>query len=204
MPRGATNSPYRLSERREIAFEKFLKGWSNRDVAELLQVDADTVSRYRKEYQERLDVIARENPDMLVEVVKNTIQALEENDQIRVHLWDDYENAKADRAVECEECGAEIRIPRAPTAVQNQILATILKAQEQRGKLFGLFGVKQEFYLEVQRIKHLQDKLIEFMRRSLCAADKAKLADFLRGVEQPRGDVPEIPEALVAGDVETV
>lgn len=166
-----------------------LKGWRNRDIARELNVSEDTVARYRVEYAEKLESQARDNPDLLIQVVKNTMAALEEVDLIRQSAWEDYQRAREGVVVECEGCGSEFVVPPSPRATQNGFLKTILQAQEQRSKLYGLFGVRQEYFLEVGRVKVLQERLLEFMKRELCVADRMKLATYLRGVDMPRADL---------------
>lgn len=210
MPKGKTVSPYDLSERRERAFGYFTKGWTNKDVAKKLKVGADTVARYRSEYEARIGEIAAANPGMLTNVIENSIRALEETDLVKKHAWDEYEKAGKDRIYECPECEAEIKVPAAASNVRNMWLNTVLKAQEQRHKIFGLFGVKAEFFSMVDKVRRVQDRLIEFMQRELCAEDRAKLEKFLTGEMQEdmaaTRDLPALPAEVVdmvhAGDAD--
>ena len=188
--RGRTRSRYRLTDRREIAYEKFMKGATVQDVADDLEVTWDTAKRYKVEYESRVQELARANPSMLIEVIQNSIKALEENDLVRKKAWDEYE-AAGGRVIECEHCASEILLPPTPSTVRNSYLKTILSAQEQRAKIYGLFGVKAEFYGQVQKIKSLQDKLLDFMRTQLCPEDRRKLERFIMGEE---GDIVDLPE----------
>lgn len=79
----------------------------------------------------------------------------------------------------CPSCEADVTVPASSHSLLNQYLATLIKAQEQRAKLFNLFGVKQEYFLHVSAIQQVQTKLLEFMRISLCADDRSKLEEFM-------------------------
>jgi nucleoid-associated protein YejK len=171
-----------------------MKGWTAVAVAAELNVTEETARRYRQEYLDKIKQQAQANPSMLVEVLQNTLVALEENDQIRYHAWQDYDNCGG-QEIECD-CGTMIELPPRPGNVRNALLKTILSAQEQRAKLYGLFGVKAEFYQQVQHIKTLQDKLLEFMRRELCPADRAKLLRFMEGHED-MVNLPAIPASSI-------
>lgn len=199
--RGRSNSPYRLGERREKAFDRFAKGWTIKEVAEYLNVHVKTASRYKQEYEDRIEEIARANPGMLSEVLQNTIRALEELDTVRATAWREYE---AKDTVDCEECGAALSIHRVSPQTRNQFLKTVLTAQEQRHKIYGLFGVKQEFFLMVQQVKQLQDALLEFMQRELCQADREKLDRFLAnalgaGTASQLAALPVVSAELIEG-----
>lgn len=194
-----TGSTLALDARREMAYDSFAKGHTITDVAELVQVTYDTAARYKKEWRDRIKQEADENPAMLGQVIENTIQALQENDLVRKHAWADYAVASEGRVAECSECEAEIVIPSSPNSVKNQFLKTILTAQEQRSKLYGLFGVKAEFFAMVQQVRTLQEKLLEFMRRSLCADCRRKMVEFMRE-EGAVPDVPSIPSNLLQPD----
>lgn len=191
-----TSSSLALDQRRELAYDSFSKGLSTSDVAELVEVTYDTAARYKKEWKDSIATEARENPAMLGQVIENTIQALHENDLVRKHAWADYAVASEGRVAECPECEMEIVIPSAPNSVKNQFLKTILTAQEQRSKLYGLFGVKAEFFAMVQQVRTLQEKLLEFMRRSLCADCRRKMVEFMRE-EGATPDVPSIPAEML-------
>lgn len=196
--RGRTASPYSLGERREKAYEMFMKGRSNKEVAEALTVDPDTASRYRKEYEDRIEVIARNNPGMLLEVIQNTIRALEEIDHIRSTAWREYEEGANGGTQECPDCGSEVPGPAVGPQTRNQFLKTVLQAQEQRHKLFGLFGVKQEFFQLVQQVQDLQNRLLDFMQRELCANDRSKLEAYLSDLRGPTAapmvTIPALPQ----------
>lgn len=171
-----------------------MKGWTIVAVAADLSVTEETASRYKHEYQDKIQQQAAANPSMLVEVLQNALVALDENDTIRRHAWEDFDNCDG-MEVECD-CGTVLVLPPRPSTTRNAYLKTILSAQEQRAKIYGLFGVKAEFYQQVAHIKQLQDKLIEFMKRELCPEDRAKLLRLLAD-EGPVGDIPALPESSI-------
>ena len=74
--RGKTASPYGLGQRKSRAFERFLQGWTNAEIARELHVTADTVSRYRAEYEAQIHEQARQNPRLLLDLIPNTVRAL--------------------------------------------------------------------------------------------------------------------------------
>lgn len=198
-----TRSSLRLSQRKERAFELFGRGWTAVDVASELDVSEDTAQRYKREWRDRIELQARENPAMLIEVLQNTIQALYENDQIRKRLWEEYERASEGTHIECDECGNILNLPSSAYNTRRQLLNSIMEAQNQRAKLYGLFGVKAEFFSQVQKIKALQDALLEFMRQELCATDRGKLDDWLqRNVGDMPRDVPVVPAGLLVESTE--
>ena len=177
MPRGRTNSQYPLAERKKRAFELFLQGRSKLDVAEEIGVSEDTAHRYHAQYEEQIREEAEANPRLLLNYLENTIRALQENELIRSRAWERYEGSTSD-------------------TIKAQMLNIALKAQSERAKLFGLLGVKQEFFAHVQRVQHLQTRLIEFMRTELCDADRIKLERLLE--DHVTADGPSMP-ALQAG-----
>jgi hypothetical protein len=197
MPRGSTASTLSLSERRETAFDLFMRGWTNKDIAEAIDVTPETVARYRKDYNDRISEAAASNPGLLAQVLENTIVLLEENAAVRKALWDEYEMAGEGRVFECEECGNEEDMPTPPNSVRIGILNSLTKAGEQRAKLFGLFGVKAEFFAQVQEVRSLQKDLIEFLTNELCQEDRDKVIAFLEGRGRAPQDLPAIPDSLI-------
>jgi transposase-like protein len=174
MARGRTASSLRLGARRARANDLFIKGYSNAEVARDIGVGADTVARYRKSYDESIGEQARANPAMLRDVIANTMRALQELEKVRESAWSDYERATS-------------------PAIKAQFLNVVLKAQDQRAKLFGLFGVKAEYFLHVAQVRDQQDKLITFMTSHLCPADRIKLEEFL--VMEFAGELSDMPTA---------
>lgn len=160
MPRGRTRSRLSLSERREFASELFLKGFNVTDVARKLRVSWDTASSYKKWHEDRVAAQAQENPQLLQDVLRNTVLSLQELDQIRASAWRQYHASESRQ-------------------IKLQALNTIRSAQQDKAKLFGLFGVKQDFYLHVQNVTLVQTMLIEFLSRELCADDREKMDRFL-------------------------
>lgn len=160
MPRSTTRSPLRVAARRERAAELFARGWSDIEVARELGVDKTTAIRYRKRYEAELEERVAERPDLLRNVVENTFRAIAELDQVRAAAWADYERSNT-------------------AAAKSSFLKVALACQVERAKLFGLMGVKQEFAHHVQRVRDLQDKLIEFMQTRLCDVDRQSLLEFL-------------------------
>lgn len=193
-----TRSKMTLSERREAAYTLFAKGFTNKAVAESLKVNKDTVKGYRDRYEASIQAQAQANPAFLRDVVANTFRSLHELDKIREDAWKHMERRKEKREfeVECPECGEgfifttklDYEIPD-QTRVQYQNV--LLKAQDQRAKLFGIMGVKQEIMVAMMQVKAVQDRLLHFMAEHLCAADRAELEDFLQS--------PEIAQYMSAG-----
>lgn len=159
MPRGRRHEMGR-GERLERAFELFAKGYSNVEVADDIHVHPDTVTRYRRVYESRIAQQAKDTPNLLRDVLGNTLRTLAELDRIRKEAWERYESASTDGA-------------------RQKWMAIVLKAQDQRAKLFGLMGVKQDTLAYINGIKEIQGKLIEFMQRELCADDRRRLDEYI-------------------------
>lgn len=170
MPR--TRSDYSLKRRREKAAEMFTKGYSNSAVARELQISLDTVARYRRHFEAHIETEAAQNPNLLRKVLENTIRSLEETDRIREEAW---------RQMEVTE----------NKATKAQFLSVALKAQDQRAKLLGLMGVKQEVLQHVEKVRMQQEKVISFMQRELCPADRIKLETYL--LEEFRAELDTLP-----------
>lgn len=136
------------------------RGYTNADIARELKVTPETIYNYRKQWKQKIQDEKAENPQLLQNILDNTFQMLEEYDQIRTEAW------KAFQATESIQ-------------LKNQIIGQLTKLQQDRAKLMGLFGVKQEYFYEVNKIKVIQEKLLEFMRKELCAEDRAKLQTLL-------------------------
>lgn len=160
MGKGKTKSKLTLSERREQASELFAKGFNVSDVARRLKVSWETAAAYKRWHEERIESAATENPQLLQDVLKNTIASIAELDQIRKEAWRTYHTAESKQ-------------------IKLQALNTIRSAQQDKAKLFGLFGVKQDFYVHVQNVTVVQNKILDFLSRELCEADRRKLEAFL-------------------------
>lgn len=160
MPRGRTNSTLSLSERRERAMRRFLQGYTNIDIARELGVTDETVARYRAEYEDQIRTQARERPDLLIRVVDNTVLTLQELELVRQTTWEEYQEAESPNT-------------------RATLLNTLVKIGQQKASLFGLFGVRQEFFLHIQKVERFQQALLEWMQRELCAEDRGKLEAFI-------------------------
>lgn len=171
---GATKSPMRLGERRRKATELFVQGYSITEVAKQLKVSVDTASRYKKAYEDQIREQAAANPHLLREVLPNTIRALEEIDRVREQAWKKHNETKSDQ-------------------IKAQMLNIILKAQDQRAKLFGLLGVKQETLAFTLQVQKQQERLIEYMKDHLCPADRAALDEFI--VQEFSQELDRMPTA---------
>jgi transposase-like protein len=174
--RGSTDSPYSLQERKEMARTLFVRGSSVRDVMEALQVSEDTARRYRKAYEDEIKEQAENNPQMLRQVLDNTIRSLEELEEVRREAWLRFESAVNDNA-------------------RTGYLNTLLKAQKQKADLFGLLGVKQEYMIYVNAVKAVQDKILQFLAENLCDADRQALEHFLTTELAPFMQ-PALPEVV--------
>jgi transposase-like protein len=149
-----------IGQRREMSAVLFARGYTNAEVAREMDIHPDTVTRYRRWYEDSLAEQAKNNPHMLRDVLGNTLRTLEELDRVRVAAWKDYEESVT------------------PTA-RKGFLDVITKAQSERAKLFGLMGVKQDTLVYINGVKEVQDKLMDFMTKELCPADRTKLETYL-------------------------
>ena len=171
-----------LSQRRERAFECFAKGYTNTDVARELKVHMDTVAKYRALYEERIHAQAASNPNFLKDVLTNTVRSLEELDRIRADAWKHMENRKKKTTIECPDCGhqwkeiEEIEVSDQTRATYHNVL---LKAQDQRSKLFGVLGVKQEVFVAIMQVKVVQDKVLDWLAENVQGELRENLATFL-------------------------
>lgn len=156
------NSPYDRSERKRIARKMYLRGASVSEVSRKLKVTWITAQKYRDALQDELTSTIHNNPELVQDILTNTYKLLEELDQIRSESWKQY--SKKD----------------VPVMVKNQLLNTMLKAQDQRGKLLQVMGLKQEMLIHLQMVRGLQERIIEFMSRELCHEDRDKMEAFLR------------------------
>lgn len=186
MPKVKTKSKLNLSKRRERSFELFAKGYTNTDVAKDLKVRMDTVAGYRALYNDRIHAQAAANPNFLREVLQNTIRAMDELDRIRADAWAHLEDRIVKTEHQCPECET-IFVEKDRVQVSDQTRAqyhnVLLKAQDQRSKLMGVLGVKQEMLVAIMQVRVVQDKMLGFMGEHLCDADRAKLETFLTSPE---------------------
>lgn len=184
-----SKSKMSLSQRRERAFQLFAKGYTNADVASELKVNKDTAAGYREKYEASLHAQASANPRYLQDVVTNTFRSFGELDQIRKDAWAHMKDRKQEIEFECPHCGEE-GVLTIKTEVSDQTRVqyqnVLLKAQDQRSKLFGLMGVKQEIFVAVMQVKAVQDLVIDFLTNKLCAVDRAELESFLQSPEMAK------------------
>lgn len=157
MPRRHTMG---LGQRKDKARELFIKGYTNAEVAREIGVHPDTVTRYRREYDQSVKDAAISNPTLLRDVVQNTIQALEHLDRVRAEAWQQYEAAETKQ-------------------VKATFLNTVLKAESERAKILGLMGVKGDTLAFVQRVKDQSDALRNYMQEHLCDECRPLLIDFV-------------------------
>lgn len=198
MPRGRPGSELSRQERLDRAFTYFRMGYSNADVSRRLRCHPDTSARYRRKYEEHLRSEVSENPGLISDVLGNTLRTLEEIDLVRKDAW---HRLRAHSDHDCYECGCSLPMP---VQSATQLHGTILKAQEQRIKLFGLLGVKQEYFIHVQNIQIIQNKILEFMASELCDSDRMRLNDFLDrelpALTERTGDELRLPILDVEGE----
>lgn len=154
----------------------FAKGYRNIDVARTLAVSRDTARRYRDKYESHIQSEVSENPRILTDVLGNTIRVVEEIDLVRKDAWDRLDADKRKRRHRCSECGCEYHLQVNEATALHKV---IMDAADKRMRLFGLLGVKQEYFLHVQRIQLLQTKIIEFLQTELCDTDRQKFERFL-------------------------
>lgn len=149
-----------LGQRKEKARELFTKGYRNAEVAREIGVHPDTVTRYRREYDQSIKDAAQANPNLLRDVVQNTVQSLEHLDNVRAEAWKMYEQAETKQ-------------------VKATFLNTVLKAESERAKILGLMGVKGDTLAFVQRVKEQSDALRNYMQEHLCENCRPLLIDFV-------------------------
>lgn len=204
MTKGKTKSKLTLRQRREKAYRLFAQGVDDRDVATELKVSRKTVAAYRQRYEGIITEEAGNSPTLLQDVLKSTVRALRELDMIRADAWKRLTEKPTKYKFDCEHCGEElvIELPLPPTD-QNRVQYqnVLLKAQEQRAKLLGVLGVKQEVFIQFNNIKIVQDKVLEWMGRNLCATDRERLAVFM---ETELAQYLGSPEAIEAPSYEVV
>lgn len=186
--KGKTRSNLSRAERLERAFKLFTKGIEIAEVARRLHVSWDTAKRYHEKWQDSIAAEAEDNPELLRDVVRNTVQAIRELDLVRAEAWRTYHTSDSKQT-------------------KLQALNTIRQCQQDKAKLFGLFGVKQDFFDHVQRVNYVQAQLLAFMSEHLCDVCRENMARFLEGpeLEQYMSMSSKMPVIeLGEGDVEEV
>lgn len=202
MPRGVNRSGLNRTQRLERAFAYFDKGYGNADVTRILKISRETTRKYRRLYEEDIQTRVSENPRMLTDVLGNTIRVIGEIDLVRKDAWARLDDDKRKRSHRCPECGCHHRLAaNEATAFQK----VILDAADKRMRLFGLLGVKQEYFIHVQRIQLLQTKIIQFLETELCDEDRRKFEQFLqREVMSSTDDAMEVEaHELISADAST-
>lgn len=175
MPRGRTASLMSLSERREEASSLYLKGFTVTEVARRLKVAWDTAKGYKEWHERRIEEEAASKPQLLSDVLRNTIAMMAELDQVRAAAWRTYHTAVSQQ-------------------VKLQALNTVRSAGNDKAKLFGLFGVKHEVYATMANVKLVQDRLIAYMRDQLCDECKPGVEQLLMSPElQQYMNLPTLP-----------
>lgn len=182
MAKGKTKSKMGLRARREAAFRMFAQGATHEAIAKKLRVSRQTVTSYRKQYEAQLDAEAAANPRLLQDVLRNTVRSLRELDMIREDAWKRLEAKPRKVRAACDGCGEEntfeVDLPPGDQA-RVQYQNVLLKAGEQRAKLFGVMGVKQEVFVAITNVQIVQNRMLDWMGRNLCADDREALASFL-------------------------
>lgn len=181
-----SKSKLKLSQRRQQAYELFAKGYTNVDVAKDLEINKDTAAKYREKYEASIQSQAAANPGFLRDVLTNTVRSLKELDQIRADAWKQLKPRRMKIEHHCPECEHEWTTTlRFDVSDQSRVQYqnVLLKAQDQRSKLFGVMGVKQEVFIAIMQVKVVQDRILTFLTDNLCAADRAELEAFLQGPE---------------------
>jgi len=182
MPKGKTRSSLSLRERREQAFRMYEQGYTPTEVAKELRVSRATAHTYKKKYEESIEEEARLHPGLMRDVLANTIRSLRELDRIRADAWKRLNEKRVHKYVECPDCGSDFDVVvREPASDQSRVQYhnVLIRAQEQRAKLFGVLGVKQEVFVMITQVKLVQDRILNFLQNNLCPHDRENLERFL-------------------------
>lgn len=197
MPRGRTRSSLNRSERIERAYELFARGYTNADVARELRVSPDTVTSYRRLYEEKLRNTAESNPNLFNEVLLNTQRQIVELDQVRKDAW---AQIRQNRRVSftCENCGEDgfIDIPISD-ANRSKFHKTILTAQQMRAQLHQLLNNRTEVLIRHENTQIAQRKILAWMKDHLPLEMREQLAMFIETELTPlMGELPAGPSSL--------
>lgn len=195
-----------LRERRDRAAVLFSQGYNVTDVAREMGVSRTTATDYKKRYEESLAQEVKDNPGFLRDAVANTVRTLRELDEIRKNAWNTL-NDKLPRSVEtkCPNCGemVEHEYRDAPSdQTRTQMLNVLLKSGEQRAKLFGLLGVKQEVLIEIQSVNIVQNRIMAWLTENLQGDQREALASFVEVelapfIRQDDGPMPVIEASVI-------
>lgn len=198
-----TKSPMTITERRLKAYELFAQGYTVAEVARKVRVHRDTAASYKKRYEAELKDEAAANPHLLTDVLTSTYRSLNELDLVRKTVWTAMKDRKVPVEVTCEECGHEQSKQLVmPISDQAKIgySNTLLKAHDQRAKLFGLMGVKQEIFAVLQQVDQVQRAMLEWMSTNLCLDDREKLALWLERTFPQYMPAAPMPAITAGGD----
>jgi hypothetical protein len=182
MPRGRTRTSKKLADRRLEAFECFSQGYTDVATAAKVGVTRQTVAAYRRIYEEQLQARVAANPGLLQNVLQNTLRVLDEIDQVREDAWKRIKERYVRTRLECPECGHSWKeLVQVPVSDQTrtQLHNVLLKAADQRAKLFGLLGVKAEMLAHIEAVNTVQRIMLAWMGENLCSEDREKLARLL-------------------------
>lgn len=72
----------------------FLKGWNHAEIARELDIPIVKAKHLIKEYKEFIQQRAQDDPDFLDRLAENTLELLDEVDQLKREAWEVYELAK--------------------------------------------------------------------------------------------------------------
>ncbi len=186
--RGKSNSPLSRSERIERFFELADQGYRNAEICREMGISKDTARSYREKWEERVEQRKLEVPNLLRDVLGNTIRQLEELDRIRKAAWSEYERASEPFEIACEECEHTMTVTVASATARNNALNTALKAQDSKAKVLGVIGVKQDFIMHVVRVENAMKRLLSFMANELCERDRLILDEYMSGLPDIFGD----------------
>lgn len=179
MTRGRTKSRMTRSQRIEQAHKLFARGYSNADVARDLGVHADTVTSYRKLYNESLAKQAASNPHLFEEIFLNTQRALIELDEVRQDAWAQIRGTRTVKS-ECNNCGEETEYELPLTdASRAKYHSTILAAQTQRAQLHQLLSNRTEILVRHEHTRIVQERILMWLKDNLPLDYREKLALFI-------------------------
>lgn len=183
MARGKSRSKHSRSERIEIASEYFRRGYGPTEVARKLKISRNTAARYKEIYEERLEARAAKNAHQFNNHPLNAQRMLDELEEARRLAFDEFKKADRKAMVTCEHCEEEMIIAVPDPDVKAKFLALILRAQQDRSKLFGALGVKADVLAAISAVKFVQEQMLKWMTDNLCVADREKLMAFLMSPE---------------------
>lgn len=167
------------SQRIEEAYKLFARGYSNADVAREIGVHPDTVTGYRRMYEQEMARSANSNPHIFSEVLLNTKRALTELDEVRKDAW---AQIRQERKVvfACDHCGEdnEIGLPLTD-ASRAKYHSIILNAQTQRAQLHQLLSNRTEILVRHEHTRIVQEKILGWLKDNLSVSDREKLALFI-------------------------